>query len=179
MHNALRCLGSSLLALLVLVFPRTAGAGPKHSVSQASQIVCNRVAQLQGALTPQQRRFITVAVGMTIEGKVIIATSENDRPRLREAMEALILPGEEVITNQYKGKLHAEEKIVRRAGTSLYVVAASWSICESCEGQIRGVHATPVTVCRSEAGSRRSKKKPADEPEEPPPEEEPQEDAEQ
>lgn len=177
MPPAFRGFRRLLIAFFALLLPRAAGAAPRYPVSQASQIVCKRVAELQGALTPQQRRYITVAVGMTTEGRLIISTSENDRPRLREAMEALIQPGEDVITNQYKGKLHAEEKIVRRAGTSLYVIAASWSICEPCESQIRGVHAIPVSICRAEAGRNRPKKKPAESTEDPPAEDEPREDA--
>ena len=166
-----RCWIAVLVVLAIHAGPSR--AAPRYSLQEASAMVCARLAELKAALKPERRGRITIAVGMTQEGRILIATSDNDRPKLRDELRSLLRPGDEVLTNQYKGKLHAEEKIVRRAGTSLYVLAASWSICSLCAGQIGAVHAVAVTACRGDAKQRPSREgldpaEPAPEEDEPP-----------
>lgn len=159
--------------LLLLTANRELLAAPLSKREQASQIVCARLNEFKNALNPDQRGRVTIAVGMTLDGKILIATSETER-QLRRELRPLVRPGDEVITNQYPDKLHAEEKIVRRAGTTLYVIAASWSICALCQSLIDGVHALPVTRCRSDPNPPRRTPKAGKAEPEPEPESEPQ-----
>lgn len=103
--------------------------------------VNSRVQALTAAIPEGTRGRITMAVGVTEDGSVLIGTSEPGG-YLRPGVT--LSPGETMVT----GTGHAEADIVLHAqanGIQLSQVGATRPICPSCAALIKGARATPVT----------------------------------
>ena len=152
----MRSLVRSFLILLSSFFLASAHAGQDEpgQVAAASARARDIANRLQAALDPDQKGRVTMAVGILDNGKVIIATSENEN-RLRSPLQEIRTAEGADLADGPRG--HAEAKIVDYVRSSLFlyrnrrilVIAAGRPICETCEQAIVNAGARPANACKS------------------------------
>lgn len=158
MRRSMRTWLKPILLLFLLLCPAAARAGDDSKIAAAAAKARDIANRMQAALDPDQCRSktscrVTCAAAILDNGKVIVATSEDDRG-LRSPLED-IRKAEDA--EAATGKGHAEEKIINHVQSSLFyyrnrkilVIAAGRPICEECENKILAAGAKPASPTRS------------------------------